>query len=93
MKAPMKIRWENLAVRGSQEYVCAERMFFRLKEQLEHVQTLSELGRIEAQREEFFGTIRKESPASYCYFKLPDVVLQIKIGEKMSEFQDKIVLN
>lgn len=85
--------WENLAVRGSREYVRAERMFFQLREHLKEVQTLSELGRIEAQREEFYGTIRKESPASYAYFRLPDMVLEMMIAEKISKFRDKIMLN
>jgi hypothetical protein len=86
-------RSENLAVMSTEAYIRGERVFFRLKEQLEKVFTLTELGRVEAQREEFFGRIKRENPELYVSFRVPDEVLIRKMREKMSKFQDRIMLN
>jgi hypothetical protein len=86
-------RKENLAVMGTKAYARGERIFFLLKEQLEKVKTLSELGRIEAQREEFFGRMKRENPELYVSFRVPDEVLIRKIKGRMAAFQNRIMLN
>ncbi len=84
---------ENYAVMASKPHRRGVRKFFELKERLEKVRTLGGLGRIDAEREDYFGGMREKDPELYVSFRVPDEKLIRKIREKMLEFKSTIILN
>jgi hypothetical protein len=87
-------RRENLAVVNSKPHIRGVTVFHSLKGQIEKARTLAEVGRNEAGRKEFFGTMKKNNPGLYITsFRVPDEELIGKVRKRMSEFHDRIRLS